>query len=159
MTGEPYRGDLADDEAHPFRAPDLFWFVTIAWLALLGAALVLTNGPGTSIAPSLEGLRVPTIAGVSLLVTGATAPLAWLMGRSLRRVQPAFLHVVVFGVSAFIVGLILDTLASSFAQTSSEEASIVAGAVCAMCAVLGRSGAFLARWAAGYRTRARSAAV
>lgn len=158
MTGEPYRGDFAD-EAHPFRAPDVFWFVTIAWLALLGAVLVLTNSPGTSIAPGLEGFLVTAIAVVSLLVTWATAPLAWLLGRSLRRVQPAFLHLVVFGASAFIVGLILGTLASSFAHTSSEEASIATGAVCAACGVLGRSGAFIARWATGYRTRARSAAV
>ena len=113
--------------------------------------LVLTNSPGTSIAPGLEGFLVTAIAAVSLLVTWATAPLAWLLGRGLRRVEPAFLHVVVFGVAAFVVGLILGTLASSIAQTSSEEASIVTGAVCAVCAALGRSGAFIARWATGYR--------
>lgn len=158
MTGKPHSQDMADDEVHPFRGGDLFWFVTLAWAALVCAVLALMNSPGTYIAPGLEGFLFTAIAVVSLLITWAAAPIAWLLGRALRRVRPIGLHVVVFGVVAFIIGAILGAVASSSARTSGEEASIVVGAVCAACAVVGRVGAFIARWATGLRRRTRSEA-
>jgi len=149
---------MADVEVRPFRARDIFWFVTLAWVALMGVVLVVMNSPGTYIASGFEGFLVTAIAVVSLLITWAAAPLAWLLGRALRRVEPIMMHLVVFGVAAFVVGAVLGAVASSSARTSGEEASIVVGAVGAGCAVFGRAGAFIARWVAGLRRRARSAA-
>ena len=160
MTGEPRSRTTADDEVRPFRASDLFWFVTLAWAALMCAVLVLVNSPGTYIAAGLEGFLVTAIAVVSLLITWAASPLAWLLGRGMRRVRSVVAHLVVFGVVGFLAGGVLGAVGSSFARAAGDEVAVAAGAVCAVCAVLGRAGAFTARWVAGRRTRrtARSAA-
>lgn len=134
-----------DDVVRPFRAVDLTWFVFLAWAGLMCVVLAMFNSPSTYIAPGLEGVLLTAVAVVSLIVTWAASLLAWLLGRAMRRVRPIISHLLVFGLVGFFAGAALGAIGSSSTRTD-DDIAVAAGLVCATCAVLGRAGAFIARW-------------
>lgn len=142
----PDRSAAYDDVVRPFRAVDLTWFVLLAWAGLMCVVLAVFNSPGTYIAPGLEGFLLTAVAVVSLLVTWAASLLAWMLGRAMRRVRPIVAHLLVFGAVGFFAGAAVGAIGSASARTSDDDVALAAGLVCAACAVLGRSGAFIARW-------------
>lgn len=144
-TAAPPTADIAT----PFTARDVMSHTMTVWAAFVVPSAVYLvfafwDGFGVSGAVGMFLFIVFAFAVITLVLALLGAPLAWLLGRALRRVTRSWVHLVAFGLLGAIAGAVVTATPIIYWVFPNADALFAAGvaAVCGLCTAFGRWLAF-----------------